>query len=170
LGSLNLTRFHIGRLARETGRSVHTIRWYEQQGLMPGVTRDAGGRRVYTTQHVGWLLFLDRLRFAGMSVREMRRYASFAAQGKKTIRQRLALLDAHHERMVAYLAELQAALRLIEEKQTYYLKWLAEDRRPGDFVVSARPQPRISGRRRLSAADLGPGSDTATHTVGVAKR
>ena len=60
--SLQSTRFHIGRLARETGRSVHTIRWYEKQGLMPGVTRDAGGRRVYMTQHIGWLLFLDRLR------------------------------------------------------------------------------------------------------------
>jgi DNA-binding transcriptional MerR regulator len=137
---------------------------------MPGVTRDAGGRRVYTTQHVGWLLFLDRLRFAGMSVREMRRYASLAAQGKKTIRQRLALLDAHHERMVAHLAELRAAMGLIQEKQAYYLKWLADDRRPGDFVVSARPQPRSAGRRRLSARDLPPVPDTATHTAGVAKR
>jgi DNA-binding transcriptional MerR regulator len=146
LGSVNDTRFHIGRLARETGRSVHTIRWYEQQGLMPGVARDPGGRRVYTSQHIGWLLFLDRLRYAGMSVREMRRYASLAAQGKKTIRQRLDLLDAHQARLVAHIEDLQAALRLIGEKRAYYLKWLAEDRRPGDFVVTARPPARSSAR------------------------
>ena len=31
-----------------TGRTVHTIRWYERQGLIPGVCRDGGGRRVYS--------------------------------------------------------------------------------------------------------------------------
>ncbi len=28
--------FHIGELVRRSGRSVHTLRWYEAQGLMPG--------------------------------------------------------------------------------------------------------------------------------------
>jgi len=129
-------RFHIGRLARETGRSVHTIRWYEQQGLMPGVTRDAGGRRVYVEQHIAWLLFLDRLRFAGMPVREMRRYASLVSQGKKTLRQRLELLEAHHARTSALIDELQAALRFIERKQAYYTTWLENGHRPGDFEMS----------------------------------
>lgn len=132
-------RFHIGRLARETGRSVHTIRWYERQGLMPGVARDSGGRRVYTVAHVGWLLFLDRLRFAGMSVREMRRYASLVAQGKKTLRQRLDLLEAHHARTRELIASLQSALRLIERKQAYYTTWLQDGHRPGDFDVGPAP-------------------------------
>jgi DNA-binding transcriptional MerR regulator len=140
------TRFHIGRLARETGRSVHTIRWYEQQGLMPGVVRDAGGRRVYTEQHIGWLLFLDRLRFAHMSVREMRRYASLAAQGKKTIPHRLELLQAHHARTSGLIAELQTALRLIERKQAYYATWLEKGHRPGDFEVS-RPEDQPALRK-----------------------
>ena len=44
----------IGELAARTGRSVHTIRWYERQGLIPGIVRDNGGRRVYHERHVGW--------------------------------------------------------------------------------------------------------------------
>lgn len=148
-------RFHIGRLARETGRSVHAIRWYEQQGLMPGVTRDAGGRRVYTEQHVGWLLFLDRLRFAGMSVSEMQRYASLVSQGKKTLRQRLELLEAHHARTSALIDELQAALRLIQRKQAYYAKWLEDGHRPGEFEVSPtrdKPALRKVRLRRVGTA------------------
>jgi DNA-binding transcriptional MerR regulator len=101
---------------------------------------------VYITQHIGWLLFLDRLRYAGMTVREMRRYASLAAQGKKTIRQRLELLDAHHARTQAHIAALQAALRFVERKQAYYMKWLADDRRPGDFVIDDHPAPRRAAR------------------------
>jgi DNA-binding transcriptional MerR regulator len=45
----------IGELSSRTGRSIHTIRWYETQGLVPGVARDAANRRVYSEQHVGWL-------------------------------------------------------------------------------------------------------------------
>lgn len=36
--------FRIGELAARTGRSIHAIRWYEAQGLIPGVARDSGGR------------------------------------------------------------------------------------------------------------------------------
>ena len=32
-------KIRIGELAARTGRSVHTIRWYEQQGLLPPVPR-----------------------------------------------------------------------------------------------------------------------------------
>src|SRR3990167_6315647 len=61
----------IGELARLSGRSVHTIRWYEAQHLMPGAARDAGGRRVFSQAHVQWLGLLSRLRASGMSVRDM---------------------------------------------------------------------------------------------------
>ena len=47
-------RLRIGELAARAGRSVHAIRWYESQGLIPGVMRDAGGRRVYSESHPDW--------------------------------------------------------------------------------------------------------------------
>jgi len=42
-----LSQLRIGELALRTGRTVHAIRWYETQGLIPGVARDSGGRRLY---------------------------------------------------------------------------------------------------------------------------
>lgn len=55
----------IGEVARRTGRSLHTIRWYESQGLIPGVRRDRAGHRVYSEHHVGWLDLMERLRRTG---------------------------------------------------------------------------------------------------------
>ncbi len=66
----------IGDVASRTGRSVHAIRWYEAQGLMPGVVRDSGGRRTYTAYHVGWLDLMDRLRRTGMSIAQLREYTA----------------------------------------------------------------------------------------------
>ena len=138
-------RFRIGRLARETGRSVHAIRWYERQGLMPGVERDSGGRRVYSNEHVSWLRFLERLKCAGMSMREMKAYAALVRRGRASIGERMELLAAQQRRTAALIAELQEAQRLIARKQAYYRKWRAAEKWPGPFEVD---EERPRGKRR----------------------
>ena len=91
---------HIGEVATRTGRSVHAIRWYEAQGLVPGVERDGGGRRVYTEHHVGWLEFMDRLRGTGMSVAQMRAYTALVKKGSGALGERRTLLRAHQARVL----------------------------------------------------------------------
>lgn len=123
-------RFHIGGLAKRTGRSVHTIRWYETQGLIPRVERDGGGRRVYEPDHVEHLVFLERMRRTGMSVAEMRRLTSLGLAGWRTIAERRALLLAHRTQVETRIADLQTALTLIDEKVGYYDDWERRKKRP----------------------------------------
>lgn len=124
---------HIGELARLSGRSVHTIRWYEAQNLMPGAARDAGGRRVFTAAHVDWLELLTRLRASGMSIRQMQAYARQVRQGKATLAARQALLREHRQRVEGQVQELQQALALIDRKVALYDKWISKHG-PGDAV------------------------------------
>src|SRR5262245_47925995 len=93
------TRFYIGTLAVRTGRSVHAIRWYEAQGLIPGVERDRGGRRIYSDLHLSWLDLMDRLRRTGMSIAQMRQYTNLVRQGNRTLRQRQQMLAQHREKV-----------------------------------------------------------------------
>jgi DNA-binding transcriptional MerR regulator len=123
-------QLHIGDLAARTGRSVHTIRWYEVQGLIPGVARDAGGRRVYSDLHVGWLGLMDRLRRTGMSIAEMREYTALVRQGMATLKQRQALLRAHRERVQRKIDEWTEALALLDDKIDFYGQWLSSGKRP----------------------------------------
>ncbi|AKJ28580.1 MerR family transcriptional regulator [Caldimonas brevitalea] len=134
---------YIGTLAAEIGRSVHTIRWYEAQGLVPGVMRDGGGRRLYTEQHVGWLRLMDRLRRTGMPIREMRRYTALVQQGRSTLDERRALLCAHRERVQQTLAEWSAALGLLDAKIDFYERWLDSGKRPplDPMRLPASPPP-----------------------------
>jgi DNA-binding transcriptional MerR regulator len=114
----------IGELARLSGRSVHTIRWYEAQSLMPGAARDAGGRRVFSQAHVDWLELMTRLRASGMSIRQMQAYARQVREGKATLAARQALLREHRERVEKQVGELQQALALIDRKVALYDKWI----------------------------------------------
>lgn len=131
----------IGHLAERTGRSVHTIRWYERQGLVPGVRRDAGGRRRYSERHVGWLLLMDRLRRTGMSIAEMREYTALVVQGKATLRQRQAMLRAHRERVQRTITEWTEALALLDEKIDFYGTWIGTGQRPPLDALQVRANP-----------------------------
>jgi len=141
--------FHIGELAARTGRTVHAIRWYESQGLVPGVARDAGGRRVYGELHVGWLDLMDRLRRTGMSIAEMRDYTALAMQGKATLRERRDLLEAHRARVHQTIADWQQALSLVDRKIDFYDAWMADGRRPPLIPVET-PQ-RLPAPKRTPA-------------------
>ena len=123
-------KIRIGELAQRTGRSVHTIRWYEAQGLMPGVARDGGGRRVFRDEHVDWLELMDRLRRTGMSIAQMRRYTALVKQGRATLGERRQMLAEHRARVEANLADLQAALQLLDRKIDFYGEWMSTGHRP----------------------------------------
>ena len=62
----------IGGLARATGVSAKTIRYYEQIGVLPVPGRTAAGYRQYTAQGVERLLFVHRARLLGLSLRQVK--------------------------------------------------------------------------------------------------
>jgi DNA-binding transcriptional MerR regulator len=134
--------FRIGELAARTGRSIHAIRWYEAQGLIPGVMRDRGGRRVYSDLHFSWLDLMDRLRRTGMSIAQMRQYTALVKQGNKTLRQRQRLLSQHRARVEQTIAEWNRALKLIDSKIDFYGEWLTTGKRPKLPAVERSPAAR----------------------------
>lgn len=142
--------FLIGQLAARTGRSVHTIRWYEAQGLIPGVARDAGRRRVYGELHISWLDLMDRLRRTGMSIAEMREYTALVKQGSGTLTKRQALLSAHREQVKGMIAEWQLALRLLDRKIDFYDEWVASGTRPAVKVakIAGPARPALKSRAK----------------------
>lgn len=145
-----MANFHIGELAARTGRGVHAIRWYEAQGLIPGVVRDNGGRRTYNERHIGWLDVIDRLRLTGMSVAQMREYANLVKQGKVSLKQQRELLLAHRTRVKKTIAEWTAALKLLDHKIDFYEEWLTTGERPKQkpkVTLVRRPHGRVRRRR-----------------------
>src|SRR5260370_2040682 len=131
--------FNIGELASRTGRSIHAIRWYEAQGLIPGVVRDSGGRRVYSELHLSWLDLIDRLRRTGMSIAEMREYTALVKQGNGTLRQRKKLLSAHRARVKEMILEWTRALKLIDRKIDFHGEGLTTANRPKMFFPTGPP-------------------------------
>ncbi len=110
----------VSEAAAKVGLSVHTLRWYEQEGLVEPVGRDTAGRRRYSEGELDWLVLLTKLRSTGMPVRDMRRYAELARLGDATVGERLRLFKEHRERVLQRIAELQRDLEMIDFKIEIY--------------------------------------------------
>jgi DNA-binding transcriptional MerR regulator len=111
----------IGEVAERTGLSVHTLRFYEREGIMANpVTRDAGGRRVYTEDDVDWLIVCTVLRASDMPVPEIRRYTELVRAGGGNEQERLTLLREHRDRVTTRMAALTRSLDLVNYKIGVY--------------------------------------------------
>ncbi len=64
--------FSIGRLSRESGVKVPTIRYYEGIGLLPEPERNAGNQRRYGAQARDRLGFIRHARDLGFAIEEIR--------------------------------------------------------------------------------------------------
>lgn len=110
----------IGELAKRSGLSAHTIRYYERIGLLPYADRDRSSQRDYDASILAWIEFLGRLKATGMPIREMLRYAALRERGVDTEAERRELLEQHRERVRTHLAELQACLLVLDTKIVGY--------------------------------------------------
>ncbi len=88
------TGLPIAAVCAETGLSARTVRYYEELGLLPGVRRRAGGRRVYGSDELQRLRFIQRLKTLGLTLVEIRELNAVHALGGST------------QAMLARLAEL----------------------------------------------------------------
>ncbi|WP_456772172.1 MerR family transcriptional regulator [Bradyrhizobium sp. USDA 4369] len=110
----------IGELARQSGLTPHTIRYYERIGLLPRADRDRQRQRDYDASILTWIEFLGRLKSTGMPIRDMLRYAELRAQGAASEPERRRLLERHREAVRARVATMQDCLLVLDGKIAGY--------------------------------------------------
>ncbi|MEI7057866.1 MerR family transcriptional regulator [Nocardioides sp. CCNWLW239] len=132
----------IAEVAERTGLTAHTLRYYERDGLMLGVGRNASGHRAYTEGDLGWITLITRLRATGMPIREIRRYAELVRSGEGNEDVRLELLRAHRDRVRAQLEETAAHLDAIEFKVAYYAAAVGEADPDAELRATSAQQRR----------------------------
>ncbi|WP_152663535.1 MerR family transcriptional regulator [Paenibacillus wulumuqiensis] len=112
----------IGEVAERSGLSVHSLRFYEREGLLLStrITRDGGGRRRYSESDVEWLYICTRLRASGMPIAQIRRFAELVRSGPGNEYERLAILKEHQQQVINQMEELNDCLKVITFKANVY--------------------------------------------------
>jgi DNA-binding transcriptional MerR regulator len=96
----------IAEVCARTGLSARTVRYYEELGLLPGVRRRRGARRVYGPDELERLRFIQRLKALGLSLAEIKELNQVHAISRST----RALLERLDEVLGRRLAELDTRI------------------------------------------------------------
>jgi DNA-binding transcriptional MerR regulator len=134
------TEITIGQMARTTGLSRDTLRYYEREGLIPGVPRNGSGHRRFGPDHLKWIGLLERLSTSGMSIARMREYVTLALDGDETVEARRRLLAEHEADIRARIAELESCLEIVGAKIALYEGRLDDPARVWRLVAEARAE------------------------------
>ena len=112
--------YTVGEMAKLLGIAASTLRYYDQEGLLPFVERSSGGVRVFTEQDYAPLAVICCLKKSGLSVREIRAFVMLAQQGDDSLRQRLELFRSQRAQVEAEIDRLGRVLDMLKFKCWYY--------------------------------------------------
>jgi DNA-binding transcriptional MerR regulator len=147
----------IGQVAAATGVTAHTLRYYEQAGLLRAIGRTPAGHRLYSPADLDWLQFVMRLKATGMPIQAIHAFAELRAQGESTYDARREMLAEHRGEVLARIEQLQANLAAITDKIAWYENAARHDEHrsthrqeedsPWTTDITQRPHNRTATRR-----------------------
>ena len=111
---MNSKSLTIGRLAREAGINLETVRYYERRGLLPKPPRSASGYRLFPADAAPRLRFIRRAQELGFSLIEIRELLALRVSPRTTsaeIRKRTEAKIADIEHKIKSLESMRKSLR-----------------------------------------------------------
>ncbi len=118
--------YSIREVCGKTGLSAHTLRYYEKEGLLPGVVRSPGGFRQYSEDDLERLGLICCLKNTGMPLQEIARFVSLTNEGEHTLKERVDLLRKHRETVVQRMDEMQKYLDKVTWKLNFFSQKLKD--------------------------------------------
>lgn len=104
----------VGELSRRAGVNLETVRFYEKERILPEPERTSGGHRIYNESDVERLQFVQRAKWVGFTLKEVRKLmrvreadpAGSCDDAMELARHKLAEID----RKLAELTHMRSAL------------------------------------------------------------
>ena len=110
--------YTIGEAAALTGISVSALRYYDREGMFPGMRRTSGGSRIFSEQELSTLRVIHCLKSAGMS--EIREFLLWCQEGDASLEKRGEMFHTRLREVEAQMEALRQTLGHIRYKCWYY--------------------------------------------------
>lgn len=122
--------YTVKQISEITGISAHTIRFYDNEGLFPFISRDKNNIRLFSEDNLDWINLVHCLRDTGMPLADIKQYIELSNQGNSTAEERYNIILKQKEKSEQEIIKMQERVELLNKKTDYYKKLLEND---GDF-------------------------------------
>lgn len=110
----------IDDVAKRTGLTAYTLRYYERIGLIASIARAPGGQRRYAASDMAWIEFLLRLRTTNMPIGKMQTFARLRGAGDSTVPDRRQMLEEHLTDVLSKIEAMRQSAEALQAKIEYY--------------------------------------------------
>lgn len=112
--------YTIGEVAKKMHVSIHTLRYYDNEGLLPFVQRKPNGQRIFTHRDLIFLNTIECLKSTGMPLKDIKQYIEWCLEGMPTVPQRYKLFIERKAIVEKQIDEMQKILKTINYKCDFY--------------------------------------------------
>jgi DNA-binding transcriptional MerR regulator len=110
----------IDEVAKRTGLTAYTLRYYERIGLIASISRAPGGQRRYAASDMAWIEFLLRLRTTSMPIGKMQAFAKLRGAGDSTVSDRRQMLEEHLTEVLSEIEAMRQSANALQAKIEHY--------------------------------------------------
>ena len=110
--------FAPGEAAAQTGLSLDTLRYYEKEGLVGPIERNAG-QRIYTEEDIAWIGLLSCLRDAGLGIADLRHFTTLLHSTDSDV-DRVGFLQERREQLRERASAIESAITVLDHKISHY--------------------------------------------------
>lgn len=111
--------YTIKDIAKLMNVSTYTLRYYDKEGLFPGVKR-VNGIRIFEDKDFEWLRVLTCLKNINMPIKKIKEYIDLCKEGDSSLEKRLEMILEQEKSIDHQIKQLEYYKQEIEFKKAYY--------------------------------------------------
>ena len=113
-------KYTVKEVAQIMKISAHTVRYYDNEGLIPFVSRTQSNTRMFSEYDLSWIRTVHCLRATNLSINDIKKYIDLCLKGNKTIQQRAKIIFDQEKNLKEHLKQLQEQMKVLQMKKKYY--------------------------------------------------
>ena len=117
--------YTIGQVAEMFGLPISTLRYYDKEGLFPGMRRESGIRK-FGEREIEALRIIECLKQSGLEIKEIKQFFKWVSEGRSTYANRKNLFEFRKTAVEEEIKALEKTLAMLKFKCWYYEKALAD--------------------------------------------
>ena len=111
--------YTIGQVSEMFGLPISTLRYYDKQGLFPGMERVSGIRKFSDTE-IEALRVIECLKKSGLEIKDIKQFMDWCVEGASTYPQRKELFEKQRKTVETEIEHMNKVLDMIKFKCWYY--------------------------------------------------
>ena len=112
--------YTIGEVSKKYNLPLSTLRYYDNEGLIPNLEKDAKGNRKFSENNLEALKVIECLKKSGLEIKEIKKLIKWNKEGNKSFKKRKNLFLERKKIVEQEIEQLNRVLNMLKFKCWYY--------------------------------------------------